>query len=91
MVRAIAATPELVNHWFIECLKPALDKYQLHGKPHCILDVDESGFPLSGRLAHIIVTRGMKSPQALIGGSGREKITVQTCINAEDKLLYHHM
>ncbi len=79
IVRAIAATPEVVNHWFMECLKPMLVKLHLEEKPHCVFNVDENGFPLSGRPAHVIVKRGMKSPQAIIGGSGRENITVQVC------------
>lgn len=39
--------------------------------------MDESGIPLSGWPAHVICKRGMKSPKSIIGGSGRENITVQ--------------
>ena len=35
MVRAKAATQEVVDHWFLECLKPTLDKLNLTSKPHC--------------------------------------------------------
>jgi hypothetical protein len=87
MIRARSATPEVIRHWFVECLRPALDKLQLHGKPNCIFNVDETGFPLSGKPGHIMAKQGTKSPQAFIGGSGRENITVQTCINAEGKVL----
>ena len=87
MVRAKAATQEVVDHWFLECLKPTLDKLNLTSKPHCIFNVDESGFPISGRPTHVITKRGMKSPQAIIGGSGRENITVQVCVSAKGKLL----
>ena len=87
MVRARAATPEVVNHWFHQCLKPALDSLGLMDKPNCIYNVDESGFPLSGRPAHVICKRGMKSPQTVIGGSGRENITVQVCVSAAGQLL----
>ncbi len=86
MIRARSATPEVINHWFLECLKPTLDHLGLVNKPHCIFNVDESGFPLSGRPAHIICKRGIKSPQAIIGGSGRENITVQVCVSADGKL-----
>ena len=54
MVRAKAATSDIVDHWFFQCLKPVLDDLQLHEKPQCIFNVDESGFPLSGRPAHVI-------------------------------------
>ena len=87
MVRAKAATREVVDHWFIECLKPALEKLNLLDKPHLIFNVDESGLPLSGRPNHVLVRRGMKSPQALIGRSGRENITIQSCISASGQLL----
>ena len=87
MVRAKAATPHVINHWFLDCLKPTLDELGLHNKPQCIFNVDESGFPLSGRPAHIICKRGVKYPQAIIGGSGRENITVQVCVSADGKLV----
>ena len=54
MVRSKAATPEVINHWFQQCLKLTLDELGLHDKPQCIFNVDESGFPLSGRPAHIV-------------------------------------
>ena len=53
--------------------------------------MDESGFPLSGRPAHIVCKRGVKSPQAIIGGSGRENITVQVCVSADGKLVLSYV
>ena len=87
MVRAKAATPEVIDHWFNQCLKPTLDTLKIGNKPKHIYNVDESGFPLSGRPAHVICKRGMKSPQSIIGGSGRENITVQVCAGADGTLL----
>ena len=87
IARARAAKPEIVNHWFIECLKPTLDTLGLTEKPWNIYNVDETGFPLSGNPGHILAKRGTKSPQAIIGGSGRENITVQVCTSATGKLL----
>ena len=88
MVKAKAATFQCCDdHWFFECLQPVLNKLQLHDKSQCIFNVDESGFPLSGRPAHIICKRGTKSPQTVIGGSGRENITIQVCVSADGKLL----
>ncbi len=54
MIRAKAATPVVFSHWFDERLKPTLDKLNIGEKPHGVFNVDESGFPLSGRPAHII-------------------------------------
>ena len=87
MIRARSAMPEIINHWFNDVLKPTLDRLGLAEKPHCIYNVDESGFPLSGRPAQIICQRGLKSPQTIIGGSGRENINVQVCVNAYGTLL----
>ena len=39
------------------------------------------------RPAHIVCKRGVKSPQVIIGGSGRENITVQVCVSADGKLV----
>lgn len=72
---------------FKKCLEPTLDKLGLREKPQCIFNVDESGFPLSGRPAHVICKRGVKSPQCIIGGSGRENVTVQVCVNGCGDLL----
>ena len=66
MVRAKAATPKLIDHWFNQWLKPTHDSLKIGGKPKCIYNVDESGFPLSGRPAHLICKRVMKSPQSII-------------------------
>ena len=87
IVRAKAATSDVVDHWFFQCLKPVLYDLQLHEKPQCIFNVDESGFPLSGRPAHVICKKGTKSPQAIIGGSGRENITIQVCVSTAGQLL----
>ena len=87
MIRARAAISKVVDHWFFSCLKPILDKLHLHDKPQCIFNVYESGFPLSGRPSHVICKRGMKSPQAVIGGAGLESITVPVCVSADGQLL----
>lgn len=63
------------------------DTLGLSDKPQCIFNVDENGFLLSGRPAHVIRKRGMKLPEAVIGGSGRENITVQVCVSADGNIL----
>ena len=76
MVRAQCSCVEVVNHWFIECLQQTLDSLNLHHNPERIFKVDEVGFPLSGLTTSVLVKKGMKSPQSLIPGSGRDNITV---------------
>ena len=76
-----------MNHWFIECLKPTLDTLKLHTSPCRIFYVDEVGFPLSGRTKSVFIKRGMKSPQSLIPGSGKENVMVQVCCSASGGLL----
>lgn len=87
MVRARASSQEVISHWFTECLGPTLDKLQLREKPERIFNVNESGFPLSWTPKLILTKCGHKAPQALIPGSGREQITVQTCISASGQLM----
>ena len=87
MARANAATPSTIDHWFSQCLKPMLEKLTLMDCPQWVFNVDESGFPLSGNTGKVLMMRGTKSPQAVIGGSGRDYITVQTCISGDGTLL----
>lgn len=87
MVRAKAATVQLIDDWFDNCLQPALTALNLTEKPQCIFNVDETGFSLSGRPNHVLVKRGSKSVHSVIGGSGRDQITVQPCISGTGKLL----
>ena len=88
LVRAQCSRVEIVNHWFIECLKPVLDRLNLHESPSRIFfNVSEVGFPLSGRVGNVFVKRGIKSPQALIPGSGRDNISVQTCCSTSGEPL----
>ena len=87
LVLAQAATSEIIDHWFTQCLKPVLEQLDLFDKPHNIFNADETGFPLSGNPGHVLAKRGMKSPQTIIGGSGRDNITVLACASATGKLL----
>ena len=87
MARAKASCPEIISHWFDQCLGPTLEKLDLVGKADRIFNVDESGFPLSWNPTMILTRRGHKSPQAMTPGSGREQITVQTCISGSGQLM----
>ena len=87
LVRARATTRELVNHWFKDVLEPTLNELGLKNKPKQIYNADESCLPLSGRPDSIICRRGMKSPQHMIAGSGRENITVHCCVSASGQCI----
>ena len=62
-------------------------KIRLVGKADRIFNVNESGFPLSWNPTMLLTRRGHKSPQAMTPGSGREQITVQTCISGSGQLM----
>ena len=87
IVRARAATARLIDDWFDNCLQPALTTLNLIDKPHCIFNADETYFCLSGRPQHVLARRGSKAVHSVIGGSGRDNVTVQACISGEGKLL----
>ena len=87
IARARMATKENVDDWFLRCLKPQLQSLELLDKPQWIFNVDETGFSLSGKPGKVLAKKGIKSPQSVIGGSGREYITVQTCVSGIGELL----
>ena len=55
--------------------------------PDRIFNADETSFSLCGRPQKVITKRGAKSPQYVVGGTGKENITVQGCVSASGKLL----
>ena len=61
MFRAKATNQEVINHWFIECLKPVLETLSLLNSPEQIYSVDESGFPLSWTPKTILTRKGHKN------------------------------
>ena len=82
MVRARASTTNLVDHYFYKVLKPVLDQLKLNDRPSQIYNADESFVCLSGGPSTVLAKRGCKAPQRIIGGSGRENITVHCCFSA---------
>ena len=88
--RAKAATPTTIDHWFNKTLKPTLDQLNLGDRPSQIYNVDESGFPISGRPGKVLAPSGIKSPQCLLAGSGRENVTIQCCVSASASIYNLH-
>ena len=88
VVRAKAANSEVLNHWFNTILLyPKLAELNLLDSPDSIYNVDEVGFPLSDGPRFVLARRGDKTPQSLLGGSGRENITVQVCGSVTGEIL----
>ena len=54
----VQATPEVINHWFEQCLKPTPVELGLHDKPQWMW---------ISRPAHVVCKRGVKSLRAIIG------------------------
>ena len=87
IARAVSSTSDVVSHWFTDVLKPLLEKHNLHLHPNRIYNADETSFALCGRPTRVVTKRGAKSPQFVVGGTGRENITVQMCVSATGQLL----
>ena len=85
--RAKAACPEIIDHWFFKILEPLLQKTGLINHPDQIYNADETSFCLTGRPQKVIARKGAKSPQCVIGGTGRENITIQCCVSATGHFL----
>lgn len=86
IARAVSSTSDVVSHWFTSVLKPLLDKHNLHLHPDRIYNADETSFSLCGRPCRVVTKRGAKSPQFVVGGTGRENVTVQMCVSASGQL-----
>lgn len=87
IARAKAGSPDVIDHWFFSILKPLLEKTGLEDHPERIFNADETSFCLCGRPQRIIARKGAKAPQYVVGGTGKENITVQGCISGDGKLL----
>ena len=61
--------------------------FDLHNKPAQIYNVDETGLPLDPSKIKVIAERGAKNVFGIIGGSGRDNITVQGCGSASGHFL----
>ena len=87
MVRAQVSRQDIMDHWFNDCLGPTLKKLDLVGKVERIYNVDKSGVPLSWNSKVVLTKRGHKMPHALVPGSGREQVTVRTCVPTSSQIL----
>ena len=84
--RAKATKKEIVDQWF-ELLGKTLKELDIENKPAQIYNVDETGLPLDPSKLKVIAEKGAKNVFRIIGGSGRETITVQGCGSASGHVL----
>jgi hypothetical protein len=80
---------DTVDYWFRQCLEPVPTNLGLSlvEKPMKIYNLDEARLSLSRTPKTTLTRCGQKSPQALLPGSGGEKITVQMSISASGQFL----
>ncbi|KAJ4449181.1 hypothetical protein ANN_00577 [Periplaneta americana] len=79
--RAEGLCKEEVDHYF-SILKQVLNDYQLFDKPHCIYNMDESGFPLNNRPLKIVSQKGKREVVSLTNVERGQNVTVVACCNA---------
>ena len=84
--RARSLTKDVKDKWF-KLLDETLTELDLKDKPHLIYNVDESGLPLDPSRLKIICKKGLKRLYRIIGGSGRDSITVQGCASAAGDIM----
>ena len=74
------------DKWF-KLLEDTLAKLDLKAKPHLIFSVDQCGLPLDSSRINMIYQKGLTWLYRIIGGSGRDSITVQGCASADGKVM----
>ena len=72
---------------FFTLLEEIMDKYNLHGKPANIFNMDESGIQLINKPGKVVTAKGSKNVNVLTSGEKGETITVIACNNAEGRFL----
>ena len=78
--------PTVVKHWF-ELVKETLEKNNLMHRPDMVFNVDETGLPLDPRRMKVICEKNIAHLFRVIGGSGRDSITVKGCASADGRML----
>ena len=81
-VKAITAVDDLQD--FYKLFETECTKNNLLNNPDRLYNVDETGFPLDPTRSKVLAEKGARNLFRVIGGSGREQITVNGCCNAAD-------
>ena len=85
MPRASACTEETLLKWYIE-LEQFLLLHDLHGKPDCIWNCDESRFPLCPKSGKVLAPRGTKTMYRTCSAK-KEQITTLVAISASEGII----
>ena len=78
--RSQATDVEVLSHYF-DLLEETIISNDLHGKPHLIFNMDESGMPLDPAPPKLIFRRGAAAAHA-VGSGDKTQITVVGCVSA---------
>ena len=88
--REAAEDPEVIQQWF-ELLDTVLIENGVKDMPAQLFNSDESGFVTDPKSDIVLARKGSKRVNQIIGGSGREQITVNCCGAATGKMLPHYI
>lgn len=80
------ANATIVANWFT-LIKETLEENGLTDRPDRIYNVDETGMPLDPKRLKVICQRNISHLFRVIGGSGRDSITVNGCACADGFML----
>lgn len=85
--RLKAITNQEVLKDFFHLFRTLCVENNIFNDPSRIYNVDESGFPLDASRTKVLCEKGIRQLFNVIGGSGREQITVNGCCSADGKML----
>lgn len=89
--RRMEAADPFVVYDFYEQLKKIIADENLENKPFLIFNCDESGFPTDPSKKKALGEKGKKGFYRVVGGTGRENISVNACVSADGSILPPHI
>lgn len=81
-----SANATVLEKWF-ELVRETLEENNLINRPDRVFNVDETGLPLDPKRMKVICLKNIDHLFRVIGGSGRDSITVNGCASAEGRML----
>lgn len=81
-----SANTTVLEKWF-ELVRETLVENDLINRPDRVYNVDETGLPLDPKRMKVICMKNIDHLFRVIGGSGRDSITVNGCASADGRML----
>ena len=81
-----SANATVLEKWF-ELVRETLEENNLINRPDRVFNVDETGLPLDPKRMKVICQKNIDHLFRVIGGSGRDSITVNGCASADGRML----